>query len=94
MKERHAGFDHGRQLPRKQRDVLVGNLAGCRFCFLSLVTLMPWRRKAALATDSLAARMSPRTTLPALFLPSQEKLISFGPSFFASALPAVAIRLS
>ena len=45
------------------------------------------------AAASLAARISPRTTLPALFLPSQEKSDSLGASFLV-ALPAVAIGFS
>jgi hypothetical protein len=63
------------------------------FRFFSLEMVMPWRRREALAADSLAALISPRTTLPALFLPSQEKSDSFGASFLV-ALPAVAIGCS
>ena len=40
-------------------------------CFLTLVTVMPWRRSVALTKESPAARISPLITLPFLSLPSQ-----------------------
>ncbi len=45
-------------------------------CFLTFVTITPWRRSVALTTWSPAARISPLTTLPVLSLPSQAKLNS------------------
>jgi len=41
-------------------------------CFLTFVTVMPWRRNVALTKESPAARISPFTILPFLSLPSQE----------------------
>jgi hypothetical protein len=55
-------------------------------CFLTLVTRMPWRRSVALTTASPPARISPRITLPALSLPSQAKVASFGPFAVAAAV--------
>ncbi len=44
--------------------------------FLTLVTRMPWRRRLALTTASPPARISPRTSLPFLSLPSHSKIES------------------
>src|SRR5437762_7886076 len=51
--------------------------------FLTLVIKTPWRRKLALTIASPPARISPRTTLPFLSLPSHSKTISL--MFFALA---------
>jgi hypothetical protein len=56
------------------------------FCFLIFCTMMPCRRSVALAAVSLTARMSPRTDLPPLSLPSQLNVISFGPLAAATAV--------
>ena len=61
-------------------------------CFLILSGRIPWRRSVVLTTVSVIARISPRTALPALSLPSQAKTDSLGPDFFLSALSAEAIR--
>ena len=53
----------------------------------TLVTRTPWRRRLALTTASPPARISPRTILPFLSLPSHSKMISFG------ALPSVAVAM-
>ena len=44
--------------------------------FLSFVTRMPWRRRLAVTAASPPERISPRTTLPFLSLPSHSKMIS------------------
>jgi hypothetical protein len=54
--------------------------------FLTLVIRMPWRRRLALTTASPPARISPRTTLPFLSLPSHSKIASFG-SCESAAVP-------
>jgi hypothetical protein len=48
-------------------------LAAAQRRFLTLVTRMPWRRRLALTTASPPARISPRTILPFLSLPSHSK---------------------
>ena len=60
-------------------------LTGLTFC-----TRMPWRRSVALTAASLTARNSPRMTLPALSLPSQLKVSSFGPFAAATAVAILA----
>ena len=45
--------------------------------FLTRVIRMPCRRRLALTIASPPARISPRTTLPFLSLPSHSKIISF-----------------
>ena len=47
--------------------------------FLTRVIRMPWRRRLALTTASPPARISPRTILPFLSLPSHSKMVSFEP---------------
>ena len=72
LQQRHAGLHHRRQLAREERDVLLGDLlaAARARCFLTLVTLMPWRRSVALTTASPPARISPCTVFPVLSRPS------------------------
>ena len=60
-------------------------------CFLTLLTWMPWRRNIACTMASPVARISPRTTLPVLSLPSQVYRSSFGPVARTARL-AVAMR--
>ena len=58
--------------------------------FFTLLTITPWRRRLALTMASPPARISPRTGLPFLSLPSHSKTMSLIRAFAASA---VAIRL-
>jgi len=44
------------------------------FSFLTVTLLIPWRRRVAWTTDSLAARISPRTDLPSRLFPSHWKV--------------------
>ena len=44
--------------------------------FFTLLTMMPWRRRLALTMASPPARISPRTILPFLSLPSHSKTMS------------------
>jgi hypothetical protein len=53
---------------------------------LTFCTMMPWRRRVAFTAASLAARTSPRMTLPALSLPSQLNVSTFGPLAAAAAV--------
>src|ERR1700712_3624005 len=55
--------------------------------FLTLLTRMPWRRRLAPTTASPPARISPRTTLPFLSLPSHSKTSSL--MFFAAVAVAM-----
>ena len=59
--------------------------------FFTLLTITPWRRRLALTMASPPARISPRTGLPFLSLPSHSKTISLIRPF--AATDAVAIRL-
>ena len=61
------------------------------FSFLILPTWMPWRRSIACTMASPLARISPRTTLPVLSLPSQVYSSSLGPVARIARL-AVAMR--
>jgi hypothetical protein len=77
---------HGGQLAREDGDVLgLDRLAARVRRFLTLVTIMPWRRRLALTTASPPARISPRTILPLRSLPSHSKMKSL--TFFAAAAP-------
>src|SRR6476646_8073789 len=57
--------------------------------FFTLLTITPWRRRLALTMASPPARISPRTGLPFLSLPSHSKTISLIRPF--AATDAVAI---
>lgn len=77
LKQRNPGLHHRRELSRKQCDIFLGNLAAsAKFLFRDL------RYKNALASQGgvddrlLVARCSPRTILPALFLPVHRKVNS------------------
>ena len=54
--------------------------------FFTLFTITPWRRRLALTMASPPARISPRTDLPFLSLPSHSKTSSLIRCFAASAV--------
>ena len=54
--------------------------------FFTLFTMTPWRRRLALTMASPPARISPRTDLPFLSLPSHSKTMSLTRCFAASAV--------
>src|SRR4051794_25893453 len=58
--------------------------------FFTLLIMTPWRRRLAFTIASPPARISPRTGLPFLSLPSHSKTMSLVRPFAATA---VAIRL-